>query len=537
MKQESDFLIIGSGIAGLVCALDLAKHGSVAIVTKKQKADSNTNYAQGGIAAVFDPKDSFERHIKDTLEAGAGLCNKEAVELIVREGPERVSQLSNLGVNFTKTSKGRYDLGREGGHHINRIVHVKDHTGRDVEKALLQAIKNEPKIEIFENHIAIDLVTEHHILTPAQFGREELNCWGAYVLDERTNKVDRYPAKATLIATGGCGHVYLHTTNPAIATGDGVAMCYRAGAGIANMEFMQFHPTTLYHANADSFLISEAVRGFGGRLMTKNGDPFTKKYHDMGDLAPRDVVARAIDNELKKRGDSCVYLDITHKNPREIKENFPQIYEKCAGFKIDITKEPIPVVPAAHYACGGVVTDLKGRTNINGLYACGEATCTGVHGANRLASNSLLEALVFSHICAAEMIKYAQTRQFALPRIPLWDDSATFNSEEWVLISHDEMEIKNIMWDYVGIVRSILRLERALSRIRLIKQEIENFYRRTKVTQGLIELRNMATVAQLIIQSALMRRESRGLHYMTDYPKTDNEQYQQPTMIQKNHFF
>lgn len=536
MEHESDFLILGSGIAGLVCALKLAKHGSVAIVTKKQKADSNTNYAQGGIAAVFDPDDSYEKHIKDTLEAGAGLCNKQAVELIVKEGPERVNQLSQLGVNFTKKNNGKYDLGREGGHHVNRIVHVKDHTGRDVERALIQAIKNEPKIKIFENHIAIDLITEHHILTPSHSGEEKLNCWGAYVLDEKENKVERYLAKATLIATGGCGRVYLHTTNPSIATGDGVAMCYRAGAEIANMEFMQFHPTTLYHPQADSFLISEAVRGFGGRLLTKNGDSFTQKYHPMGDLAPRDIVARAIDNELKKHGDSFVYLDITHKNPQDIKDHFPQIYNKCSSFKIDITKEPIPVVPAAHYACGGVVTDLKGRTCIQGLYACGEVTCTGVHGANRLASNSLLEALVFSHKCAEEMISFIQSNNFAFPPIPYWDDSATFNSEEWILISHDELEIKNIMWDYVGIVRSILRLERGLSRIRLIKQEIENFYRRTKVTQGLIELRNMATVAQLIIQSAWMRRESRGLHYMTDYQKTDDENYKMATIIQKNQF-
>jgi L-aspartate oxidase len=533
MNFETDFLLIGSGIAGLSCALKLAKHGHVTIITKKQKAESNTNYAQGGIAAVFDPHDSFEKHIDDTLKAGDGLCNEKAVRLVIENGPALVQELSNLGVPFTRSNADKFDLTREGGHSSSRIVHVKDHSGRDIESTLINVIKNEPNIEILENHTAIDLITEHHIFIPKHEKISELNCWGAYVLDDN-NKVSRFIAKATIIATGGCGRAYLHTTNPRIATGDGVAMCYRAGSQIANMEFMQFHPTTLYHPNADSFLISEALRGYGARLMTRNGEPFTTKYNPMGDLAPRDIVARAIDTELKRSGESCVFLDVTHKNPDEVRAKFPQIYQKCLEFKIDITKEPIPVVPAAHYSCGGVVTDLMGRTCINGLFACGEVASTGIHGANRLASNSLLEALVFAHFTSQAVLDFTKLSKIQFPPIPYWDDSATFNSEEWVLISHDEMEIKNIMWDYVGIVRSNLRLERALSRIRLIRQEIENFYRRTKITQGLIELRNLATVAQLIIQSALVRRESRGLHYMTDYPKKDDENYLHDTIIQRS---
>ncbi|MBD3375671.1 L-aspartate oxidase [candidate division KSB1 bacterium] len=532
MIHETDFLIIGSGMAGLTSALKLAEHGSVAIITKKERAESNTNYAQGGIAAVFDPDDSFENHIRDTLEAGAGLCDEHAVRLIVEKGPELVQELDVIGVHFTRTDKGTFDLGREGGHRSHRIVHVKDHTGRDVEAALLNAVKVSPNINVFENHVAIDLITEHHIIGPTP--REpHLHCWGAYALDAENGLVKRFLAKATIISSGGCGQVYLHSTNPKIATGDGVAMCYRAGAAIANMEFMQFHPTTLYHPLADSFLISEAVRGFGGQLLTKSGKAFMDKYHSMGPLAPRDVVARAIDTEMKKSGDPCVYLDITHKDPDQVKNRFPHIYENCYKYKIDITKEPIPVVPAAHYSCGGVVTDLNGATDINGLYACGEVAYTGVHGANRLASNSLLEAVVFARQASLKAIDFVKTRKQRIPNIPPWDDSGTFNSEEWVLISHDLMEIKNLMWDYVGIVRSNLRLERALSRIRLIRQEVENFYRRTRVTEELIELRNLSLLAQLIVTSALLRRESRGLHYTTDYPKLDDQNYKHATVLQQ----
>lgn len=537
MQFDADYLVIGTGIAGLTCALKLAKSGRVTVVTKKQKAESSTNYAQGGIASVFDQQDSFDQHIQDTLAAGDGLCRAEAVQTIVTEGPAHVRELFRLGVPFTLKKDGHFDLGREGGHQFNRIVHVKDHTGRDVETGLLGAVKNEPNIVILENHAAIDLITEHHILSPATSNVANLHCWGAYVLDSTGNRVNRILAKATILATGGCGQVYLHTTNPEIATGDGIAMAYRAGAPIANMEFMQFHPTSLYHPDAKSFLISEAVRGYGGHLITKDGERFMEKHHPMASLAPRDIVARAIDSELKKSGESCVYLDVTHKEPEETKSRFPQIYEKCLSFKIDMTKEPIPVVPAAHYSCGGVVTDLRGRTNIHGLYACGEVTCTGVHGANRLASNSLLEALVFGARVAATATQFVQESNFALPRIPQWDEAGTFNSEEWILISHDRSEIKNLMWDYVGIVRSNLRLERALSRVRLIRQEVENFYRRTKVTEGLIELRNLATVAQLIIQSALLRKESRGLHYTTDYPHRDDETFRKDTLLQQSGIF
>jgi len=532
MSIKTDFLVIGTGIAGLSSAIQLAKKGTVAVITKKQQNESNTNYAQGGIAAVFDRSDSFDQHITDTLQAGAGLCHLDAVRLIVERGPQHVRELFALGVPFTQKEDGEFDLGREGGHHSNRIVHVKDHTGRDVEQALLKAAKSNPNITLHEHHVAVELITEHHLFSP-QPQQVELHCWGAYVLDVNDAHIHRFLAKATVLATGGCGQVYLHTTNPAIATGDGVALSYRAGARIGNMEFMQFHPTSLYHPEADSFLISEAVRGFGGRLITRVGESFMEKYHPMASLAPRDVVARAIDTEMKKSGERCVYLDITHKPAEEIKNRFPHIYENCLKYKIDITHEPIPVVPAAHYSCGGVMTDLQARSSIGGLLAAGEVTCTGVHGANRLASNSLLEAVVFAHIAAETATAYISTRRFDFPDIPRWDDSATFNSEEWVLISHDKQEIKNLMWDYVGIVRSTLRLERALSRIRLIRQEVENFYRRTKITEGLIELRNLATVAQLIIQSALLRKESRGLHFTTDYPKTNDELFLQDTVLQR----
>ena len=530
---DFDFLVIGSGVAGLFAALRLADHGSVIIVTKKERSQSNTSWAQGGIASVLDPQDSYEEHVRDTLEAGAGLCDVKAVRMIVERGPALIRELMELGVPFTRTEDGRLDLGREGGHHHRRIVHVKDMTGQYLENALLDAVSRNPNIQLLENHVAVDLITEHHVFTPTPARSHSLNCWGAYVLDSMQGKVRRFTAKATLLATGGCGQVYLHTTNPAIATGDGIAMAFRAGASIANMEFMQFHPTSLYHPDADSFLITEAIRGFGARLINKRGEEFMAKYHPMGSLAPRDIVARAIDAELKKSGERCVYLDVTHKEAEEIRNRFPVVYEKCLSFKIDATREPIPVVPAAHYSCGGVATDLQGATEIAGLYACGEVACTGVHGANRLASNSLLEALVFAENAALAAVESCRSKAFDFPPIPYWDDIGTFNSEEWVLISHDLLEVKNLMWDYVGIVRSTLRLERALSRIRLIRQEVENFYRRTTVTVGLVELRNLATVAQLIIQSALLRRESRGLHYTTDYPRPDDDTFAQNTVIQQ----
>jgi L-aspartate oxidase len=535
MVIKTDFLIIGSGIAGLSLALKAAALGTVAIITKKEQAESNTNYAQGGVAAVISPDDSFAFHIEDTLKAGAGLCHRDAVELLVYEGPERVRELIEWGVEFTyrqDSKKNVLDLGREGGHSHSRIVHARDLTGRIVEQSLLQAIKQHPNIRIFEQHVAIDLITEHHLDQKPADNYVPLHCWGAYVFDESQGIIVQFLARATVLATGGCGQIYLHTTNPQIATGDGIAMAYRAGAKIANLEFMQFHPTALYHPRANSFLISEAVRGFGGILKTQAGIPFMKKYHPMGELAPRDIVARAIDAELKKSGNDCVYLDITHKNSKEIKTQFPHIYENCLNYNIDITSQPIPVVPAAHYMCGGVITDLHGKTTIHNLYACGEVSCTGVHGANRLASNSLLEAVVFAHQVSDEIARQINKPiEQLVPSIPHWNDEGTFNHEEWILLSHDKEEVQRLMWDYVGIVRSNLRLKRALRRINLISREIENFYKKTTVTSAIIELRNLVLVAKLIVNCALYRKESRGLHFTTDYPEANDAQWRKDTVI------
>jgi len=536
MIIENDFLIIGSGIAGLSLALKLSSYGKVAVITKKEEAESNTNYAQGGIAAVMSKDDSFEIHINDTLKAGAGLCNRQAVEILVEQGPQRVEELVRWGTQFsrTKDNKGvKFDLGMEGGHSRHRIIHARDLTGHEVEHALLQAIKTHPQITIHEQHYAIELLTEHHVKhSPTTIEPDNIHCWGAYVLNIPLHEINIFLAKYTILATGGTGQVYLHTTNPSIATGDGIAMAFRAGCQIANLEFMQFHPTTLYHPDAKSFLVSEAVRGFGGILRTKDGTSFTEKYHPLGSLAPRDVVARAIDAELKKRGEECVYLDITHLDATNISDRFPHIYEKCLSYNIDITKQPIPVVPAAHYMCGGVVTDIKGRTNIKNLYACGEVACTGVHGANRLASNSLLEAVVFSNQIYLDICKnYRTSPDHFFPTIPAWDAEGTFNHEEWVLIEHDKEEVQSLMWDYVGIARSNLRLKRALRRVNLIYREIETFYKKTKITEGLLELRNLVLTAKLIIYCALHRKESRGLHYTTDYPNTDDKNWRKDTII------
>jgi L-aspartate oxidase len=532
MKQF-DFLVLGSGIAGLSFALKVAPRGRVAIVTKKDRAESNTNYAQGGIAAVTSKEDSFELHVRDTLTAGAGLCKENVVRTIVSEGPAQIQELIELGMRFTERDgpgadgSRELDLGKEGGHSKRRILHAKDMTGREVERALLDAISRQPNITIFENHLAIDLIISH------KFGLRDGNrCFGAYVFDRKGNRVWTFTAPVTVLATGGCGKVYLYTTNPDIATGDGVAMAYRAGASVANMEFVQFHPTCLYHPRAKSFLISEAVRGEGGVLKTADGIEFMDAHHPMKSLAPRDVVARAIDSEMKKSGADCVHLDITHKPARFIIERFPNIYQTCLRYGIDITKEPIPVVPAAHYQCGGVVTDLDGGTDIAGLYAVGEAACTGLHGANRLASNSLLEALVCAHRAAKTVLAGPPQKMDA--QIPLWQPGNATNADELVVVSHNWDEIRRLMWDYVGIVRTNKRLARAAKRIANLQEEIQEYYWNFIVTSDLLELRNIATVAELIVHCAQQRPESRGLNYNLDYPNPDPAWAQRDTVLQKS---
>ena len=531
MKQF-DFLILGSGIAGLSFALKVAPRGRVAIVTKKDRAESNTNYAQGGIAAVTSKEDSFELHVRDTLAAGAGLCKESVVRTIVEEGPARIAELIELGMKFSERDApaedgGReLDLGREGGHSKRRILHAKDVTGREIERALLNAAARQPNIEIFENHIAVDLITSR------KAGLQDANrCLGAYVFDKKSGHVWAFTAPVTLLATGGCGKVYLYTTNPDIATGDGVAMAFRAGATIADMEFVQFHPTCLYHPRAKSFLISEAVRGEGGVLKSLDGAEFMEAYHPLKSLAPRDVVARAIDSEMKKSGAEHVWLDITHKPARFIIERFPNIYQTCLRYGIDITKEPIPVVPAAHYQCGGVVTNVDGETDIAGLYAVGEVACTGLHGANRLASNSLLEALVCSHRAAGKVVAHS------LPpvdtKIPLWQSGNAHNPDEMVVVSHNWDEIRRCLWDYVGIVRTNKRLARAQNRLANLQQEIQEYYWNFIVTSDLLELRNIATTAELIVRCAQMRPESRGLHYNLDYPGANPDWAQRDTILRK----
>jgi L-aspartate oxidase len=523
MEIKTEVMIIGSGIAGLFAALRISEYAEVVLITKKEKNESNTNYAQGGIASVIDPNDSFEKHIHDTLIAGAGLCHKNAVEIIVREGPDRIHDLMELGTQFTQKN-GKLDLAKEGGHSMPRIVHAKDLTGREVERALIEQVSSLKNVTIIENTIAIDLITEHNVQRLKDSPLKNRNCWGAYALNCKTNELIKISSKTTILSTGGVGQVYLHTTNPQIATGDGFAMAYRAGAKIGNMEFIQFHPTAFYNSvqgdnfTVPSFLISEAVRGFGGILRTLDGNEFMNKYDLRKELAPRDIVARAIDNELKKRGEDHVYLDITHKNKSDILEHFPNIYNNCLKFGIDIAEEFIPVVPAAHYCCGGIVVDEFSRTSLKGLYACGEVSMTGVHGANRLASNSLLEAVVFAERASINIKEFLNKFSGTVPDIPDWDDSGTLSSDEKVLITHSSREVKQVMWDYVGIVRSNLRLQRAEQRIHNIFVETEELYRKTKVFEDILELRNIVACSHIIIKSAKKRKESRGLHYTLDYP-------------------
>jgi len=535
MEIKSDYLVIGSGIAGLSFSLKAALKGSVTIVTKKETMDTSTNYAQGGIASVLGPNDSFDLHIKDTLESGAGLCNEQVVRMVVTNGPDMIKELISLGVNFShnKIQADTLDLTKEGGHSRRRIVHTKDLTGQEVERALIYNVEKNDNIQIYENHMVIDLITTSKFIKRGLSTNEtKETCWGAYVLDIITGEVRIFLSRVIVLATGGAGKVYLYTSNPDIATGDGVAIGYRAGAKVANMEFVQFHPTCLYHPIEKNFLISESVRGEGGRLINKKGDHFMEHYHPLKDLALRDVVARSIDAELKKSGDECVYLDISHRSRDFIKSRFPNIYMKCLELNIDITKEPIPVVPAAHYMCGGITTDTQGRTNITNLYAIGEVACTGLHGANRLASNSLLEALVFSQSAFEDSAKIiTDTDDYKFPSIPLWDTGSATDSDESVVVSHNWDEVRRMMWNYVGIVRTDKRLVRAMRRIKNIQQEIKDYYWDFIITRNLLELRNLAEVAELIITSASMRKESRGLHYNLDYLERDNTNWCHDTLI------
>ncbi len=529
--KEFDVLVLGSGIAGLFFALKVAPQRKVAILTKKDRAESNTNYAQGGIAAVTSKEDSFELHVRDTLKAGAGLCREPVVRTIVQEGPARIAELIQMGMQFSErpipAPPGReLDLGREGGHSKRRILHAKDITGREVERALLIAVAAQPNIQMFENHVAIDLVTSRKLGVA-----EELRCLGVYALDKTRGAVETFAAPVTVLATGGCGKVYLYTTNPDIATGDGVAMSYRAGASVANMEFVQFHPTCLYHPKAKSFLISDAVRGEGAVLKSLDGVEFMDRYHPLKSLAPRDIVARAIDSEMKKSGAPYVLLDITNKPAPFIIDRFPNIYQTCLRYGIDITKDPIPVVPAAHYQCGGVQTNVDGETDIPGLYAIGEVACTGLHGANRLASNSLLEALVCAHRAAQKVL--ADKAQPAGVSIPPWRSGNAHDPDELVVISHNWDEIRRAMWDYVGIVRTNKRLERAQKRVANLQEEIHEYYWDFTVSSDLLELRNIAQVAEIIIASAAGRPESRGLNYNLDYPEPNPAWAQKDTVLRK----
>jgi L-aspartate oxidase len=541
---ETDFLILGSGVAGLSLAIKLSELGTVALVSKREFLEGSTLYAQGGIAAVMSPEDSFERHIQDTLKAGAGLCREEIVREVVEEGPARVKELIAWGMPFSKGARDEesvYELGLEGGHSRRRVLHAGDYTGSEVAKTLLKKAQSCPRIQFFDYHIAVDLITTEELGCPPPFA-----CLGAYVLDIRAGQVRTFLSRATFLATGGAGKVYLYTTNPDVSSGDGIAMAYRAGAVIANLEFVQFHPTCLYHPEAKSFLISEAVRGEGGILKLKDGTPFMEAYHPDKELAPRDIVARAIDNELKKRGDPFVYLDIRHKGAAFIQKRFPSIYRQCLRFGIDITKEMIPVVPAAHYFCGGVQTDDAGRTSLQGLWAIGEVACTGLHGANRLASNSLLEGLVFAHRAYEALRVGVGPRAYpqsdsdrgraqgpAPTRVPPWNPGKARHSEEQVVISQNWAEIRQLMWNYVGIVRSDKRLERADRRIQLLQQEIHETYWDFFITPDMIELRNIATVGELVVRSAMKRKESRGLHFNLDHPKLDDKNGRHDTLLQK----
>ncbi|MBV8177172.1 MAG: L-aspartate oxidase [Verrucomicrobia bacterium] len=527
-----DFVVLGSGVAGLSLSLKLAAHGSVAIVTKRRPADSNTAWAQGGVACVTSAEDSFDLHISDTLVAGAGLCDQAAVRTIVTEGPTAVRELMRIGVHFDERvlegGQRELDLGKEGGHSKRRVLHYHDTTGLEIEQRLLDAVVKEQNIQILDNHMAVDLIT-----TGKLGYTTEDRVIGVYVLNEAIGTVETIRSDRVIIATGGCGKVYLYTTNPDIATGDGVAMAWRAGAAVANMEFIQFHPTCLFHPEKKSFLISEAVRGEGGKLVDASGREFMSKFHKLAALAPRDIVARAIDAEMKRTGAKCMYIDITHKPAAFLKDRFPNIYETCASLGIDMTRQPIPIVPAAHYQCGGVRTDLEGATTLRGLFAIGEVACTGLHGANRLASNSLLEALVMAARCSQALLKPKYAKYLQAFELPEWRPGHAQDVDEVVVIYHNWDEIRRLMWDYVGIVRTSKRLLRASTRLRNLQREIQEFYWDFKLTTDLLELRNLCTVASLIVDSALARSESRGLHFTLDYAESDDLRFLKDTVLRR----
>ena len=521
MVKRFDFLVIGSGIAGMSYALKVADRGKVALICKTTLEDANTYFAQGGIASVTNMLvDNFEKHIEDTMIAGDWISDRQAVEKVVLEAPSQIQALIDWGVEFDRNEKGEFDLHREGGHSEFRILHHADNTGAEIQESLIKAVRKHPNITIFDNHFAIEILTQHHLGIEVTRQTPDIECYGAYVLDIATNEVHTFLSKVTLMATGGCGAVYKTTTNPLVATGDGIAMVYRAKGTVKDMEFVQFHPTALYNpGDRPSFLITEAMRGYGGILRTKDGKEFMQKYDPRLSLAPRDIVARAIDNEMKLRGDEHVYLDVTHKDPEETKRHFPNIYEKCLSLGIDITKDYIPVAPAAHYLCGGIKVDLNAASSIHRLYAVGECSCTGLHGGNRLASNSLIEAVVYADAAAKHSLAHFESYTYN-EKIPEWNDEGTKMNEEMVLISQDAKEVQQIMSTYVGIVRSDLRLKRAWNRLDLLYEETEELFKQSVVSRELCELRNVINVGYLIMRQAMERKESRGLHYNIDHPKT-----------------
>ena len=531
---EFDVLIVGSGAAGLSLALRMPEDVRVALVAKRELTEGNTLYAQGGISAVLDGRDSVDSHVADTLNAGAGLCDEEVVRMVVEQGPDNIRWLFEEGVEFTRspvTGDSGYHLTREGGHSHRRVVHAADATGHAVETTLVRRLDSHPNVTVFEHHIAVDLATAEN----RDSDRVQRRCHGAYLLNIRHDKVIALAARCVVLATGGASKVYLYTSNPDVATGDGIAMAWRAGCRIANMEFIQFHPTCLYHPDAKSFLISEAVRGEGGRLLLPDGTRFMPEFDDRAELAPRDIVARAIDHQMKRLGIDCVYLDISHKPAAEIEHLFPTIHQRCLELGFDMRRQPLPVVPAAHYTCGGVMTDKRARTDLEGLYAIGETAYTGLHGANRMASNSLLECLVYGEIALANIIERLARRPAGQQPIPPWDESRVTDSDEEVVVSHNWDELRRFMWDYVGIVRSTKRLQRAQRRVNLLRHEISEFYGNFRVSNDLLELRNLVDVADLIIQSAMRRRESRGLHYNRDFPDRDENQTTPTVLIPDNY--